>query len=94
MNLLSFALDYNAAGLVVIPFTKSANGRVSFPAWEKYRNGQTVSDINTLFGRECDGMALVCVNGIECIDIDVKHDGGAGIDKAYFEGVKQWQTIQ
>jgi len=91
MNLLSFALDYNAAGLVVIPFTKAANGRVSFPAWEKYRSGQTASDINALFGRECDGMALVCVNGIECIDIDVKHDGGAGIDKAYFEGVKQWQ---
>ena len=60
----------------VIPFSNGKDGKKYFPAEyaEKYRGGQTVEQLQQLFMRPCDGIALLCTDGIEAVDIDVKHD--------------------
>ncbi len=89
-NFLNPALQYHAAGLLVVPFWKKESGGIRFPSWEKYRAGQTESDIRALFAQPCDGIGLLCVGGIEVIDIDTKHDPTGNIEKEYFEWVKMW----
>jgi len=89
MNLLPFALEYHKAGLSVIPFSK-VDGKVKFPIWEKYQLGQTEVDIKNLFSGEVDGICLICSNGIEAIDIDVKHDPCKTIDREFFDYVKMY----
>jgi len=72
---LSAAKDYHTAGLKVIPFWNAENGGKKFPNdYAKYREAQTDSDIDALFRVESDGICLLCTDGIEAVDIDVKHD--------------------
>jgi len=72
---LTAATEYSAAGLKVIPFWNEADGKKRFPAdYAKYRESQTADDIKKLFGVESDGICLLCVEGIEAVDIDTKHD--------------------
>jgi hypothetical protein len=82
------ALQYHAAGLKVVPFYRKESGAVTFPKWERQREGQTAADIRALFEAPADGIALLCTDGVEAIDIDVKHDPERTIDKQWFEAVK------
>jgi hypothetical protein len=69
------ALTYHAAGLKVIPFFNGADGLKTFTSgYARYRDAQTEKDIYNLFNLPCDGIALLCTDGIEAIDIDTKHD--------------------
>jgi hypothetical protein len=75
MNFLESALKYAAAGLKVIPFSNRPDGSKSFPLdYAKYREAQTEADVRVLFAGNSDGICLLCTDGIEAIDIDVKHD--------------------
>jgi hypothetical protein len=87
---LTPALEYHASGLVIVPFYRKAAGGVTFPAWEKYRDGQTAEQVRELFARPSDGIALLCVGGVECIDIDVKHDPQGTIGKEWFDYANLW----
>ncbi|MBK8706496.1 MAG: bifunctional DNA primase/polymerase [Saprospiraceae bacterium] len=72
---LETAMTYHAAGLKVIPFYSEADGHKNFPSgYARYREAQTETDIRNLFNLPCDGIALLCTDGIEAIDIDTKHD--------------------
>ena len=69
------ALTYYNAGLKVIPFYRLADGSVTFPTnYARYRDAQSELDIKNLFNLPCDGIALLCTDGLEAIDIDIKHD--------------------
>lgn len=90
-NFLNAALEYHAAGLPVVPFTKKASGGITFPDWKKYRGGQTEAQVRELFSRNSDGIAMLTgVAGVEAIDIDVKHDPDGTIGKKWFE----WVNLQ
>jgi hypothetical protein len=72
---LNAAKDYAAAGLKVIPFWNEQDGKKRFPSdYAKYRQQQTLDDIAKLFSVDSDGICLLCVDGIEAVDIDTKHD--------------------
>lgn len=82
---------YHKAGLKVIPFWNKPDGLVQFPErWAQYRN-QTKEDIEKLFSIPSDGIALLCTNGIEVIDIDVKHDPTDQIAKEYQEHLDAYE---
>lgn len=69
------ALTYHAAGLKVIPFYNKDDSSKAFPKdYARYRDAQSEQDIYNLFNLPSDGIALLCTNGIEAIDIDTKHD--------------------
>lgn len=88
MNYLESAIAYHKAGLKVIPFYERQEGGIRFPSWEKYRDGQSQQDIETLFSTESAGIALLCTDGIEAFDIDVKHDPKKTITSEFFENLK------
>ena len=74
-NYLDIALEYNAAGLRVVPFSTTAEGKKVFPKdYADYRAGQTPEQVRTLFARPSEGIAILCTDRMEVIDIDVKHD--------------------
>ena len=90
-NFLQIALEYHASGLRVIPFWKSEAGKVSFPEWTKWQTQvQTDADVTMLFSKECFGVAMICSDGIEAVDIDVKHDPSGNIGKDYFDYLKMY----
>jgi hypothetical protein len=71
------ALRYHRAGLVVIPAYKTDTEKVTFPkGWNDYSNGkkQTEEEVRKLFSRQSWGLAIVCTDGMEVIDVDEKHD--------------------
>lgn len=87
---LDYALEYHDAGLNVVPFWKDESGKTRFPTWSKEREGQTPAGIRQMFGRvkyEILGLALLCTDGIEGIDIDVKHDPTGTIAGDWFKEV-------
>lgn len=89
MNHLDAAREYHAAGLKVIPFYRRADGSVTFPAdYAKYRLEQSGGDIETLFSAESAGIALLCTEGLEAFDIDVKHDPAGNITSQFLENLK------
>ena len=72
---LTAAKEYHNAGLHTIPFWNEENGKKRFPSdYAKYRETQTDADILRLFTADSDGICLLCIDGIEAIDIDTKHD--------------------
>jgi len=85
-------------GLKVIPFWDKKDGSKIFPAnYAEYRNKQTDQDIEYLFRDKSDGIALLCTDGIEVIDIDLKHDSKQNIDKLFFAELKQtdiWGEVE
>lgn len=87
MSYLKAAIEYHRAGLKVIPFYKP-DGGVRFPAWEQYRTEQSQADIESLFSTDCAGIALLCTDGIEAFDIDVKHDPKKTITSQFLENLK------
>lgn len=89
MNYLNAATQYHAAGLKVVPFYKRQDGSVTFPAaYAKYRTEQSREDIETLFSTDAAGIALLCTDGIEAFDIDVKHDPEGNITSQFLENLK------
>lgn len=92
-NHLNIALEYHAAGLHIIPVYQDG-GSVKFPdAWAKYRDRQTEQDIKDLFSTPCTGLALLCVNGIEAIDIDTKNDDTGTLSKDFFALLNQYEAF-
>lgn len=86
--MLNDALSYHRAGLRVIPCkTKiGKNGKPSLRPivdWLPYKDKQTEEDVIKLFSRQVDGLAIMTGNGIECIDIDTKHDPTGNIKETY-----------
>lgn len=81
------ALAYHLAGHRVIPYWMGGNGATIFPKdYAKYRETQTEADVIRLFsGRTPHGVALLCVDGLEVIDIDTKHDPSGTIWEEYSE---------
>lgn len=95
MNFLTSALEYHAAGLKVIPFSNGENGKKIFPTdYAKYREVQTEADIRNLFSRESSGICLLCTDGIEAIDIDVKHDPKGTIAKDLRDSLKTFGMME
>lgn len=75
MNFRDAATQYHAAGLKVIPFwTRADSSKIFPPEYAKFRDSQTAEDIARLFAGDCDGICLLCTDGIEAIDVDTKHD--------------------
>ena len=75
MNFLEAAMRYHKAGLKVIPFWTNSEGEKVFPKdYARFRTGQTEADVRNLFARDSDGLALICCDGIEAVDVDLKHD--------------------
>lgn len=69
------ARDYHSIGLKVIPFWNYANGGRKYPeGYGRYKAGQTMTDIETLFEKPASGIAVMAMDGIEVVDIDTKHD--------------------
>jgi len=74
-SFLDIALVYHAAGLRVVPFSEAADGKKIFPKeYAKYRAAQSEADIRQLFARPSHGLAVLCADNMEVIDIDTKHD--------------------
>lgn len=74
-NYLDSALHYFENGMKVIPFWNLLDGKKSFPdEYAKYRESQTIEDLQKLFMNPSDGVCLLCTDGIEAVDIDSKHD--------------------
>lgn len=70
-NFLNIALDYQKAGIVVIPVNKDKTPNCK---WKLYCEGQTEADIKNLFKQDCHSIAMLTgVNGVEVIDIDSKY---------------------
>jgi len=93
--MLEYAKKYHSAGLKVIPFWKKTDGKVSFPSnWAQYRDNQTEQDIERLFSGNIDGIAMLCTDDIEVIDIDVKHDPDGAIGRNYFADLMEYETTE
>ena len=56
--LLESALQYNAAGLKVVPAFKRADGSYTFPSWAQFREHQTEADVRALFASVPSGATL------------------------------------
>lgn len=91
MNYLSSAIEYHRAGLKVIPFWNEADGKKRFPyEYAKYREAQSEADIKGLFAPDCDGVCLLCTDGIEAVDIDSKHDPKGTIKRDLSDSLKDF----
>jgi hypothetical protein len=88
------ALKYHQAGLKVIPVNKAPDGSVRFPKWKHWSKGeaQTREDVERLFSTPCWGLAILCTDGMEVIDIDTKADPLRTIAEQYQEEVF-WSTM-
>ena len=78
---LEKALQYHNAGLKIIPHW---NFSTFAENWKQYVDLQTEDDVRSLFSRPCTGIAMLCTDGIEVIDVDVKHDP-VGMHMEYFD---------
>jgi hypothetical protein len=87
--MITEALQYHRAGLKVIPVFKKEDGSIRFPAWKKWSEGaeQSENDVKNLFAVDCWGLAILCTDGLEVIDIDVKQDPTKTIANDYFNEV-------
>lgn len=84
-----FVKDYYLGGLTFIPFSNGAKGGTIFPqGYARFRESQELADLTDLFSRPYDGVAMLCVDDIEAIDIDTKHDPSGNIAKDYFKVLK------
>ncbi len=83
-NLLPVALQYHAAGLKVIPWANDPDPKKQFPAWKKYIEGQSIEQVRKLFANSHHRICLICCDGIEAIDIDVKADPLGTIGDDFF----------
>ncbi|OED34262.1 hypothetical protein AB832_07855 [Flavobacteriaceae bacterium (ex Bugula neritina AB1)] len=73
--ILEEARRLNKAGFSVIPVFEPSHERGKTPAcseWRQYESNQTEQDIERLFGK-AKGIALICCNGLEVLDIDLKY---------------------
>jgi hypothetical protein len=82
-KLLKNSLNYHSNGYKVI-FTNDHKIPV-VGSWAKYRDNQTVEDINKMFKdneSKIEGLAVLCTDGMEVIDIDQKYslDGQLCVD--------------
>jgi hypothetical protein len=91
MNYFKEAIEYHRAGLKVIPFWNKADGKKQFPyEYAKYRDVQTEADVTALFAPDCDGVCLLCTDGIEAVDIDSKHDPKGTIKRDLSDSLKDF----
>lgn len=87
--MLTQALQYHKSGLKIIPVYDRKDGGITFASnWQQYREGQTEKQVEELFKGTCAGIALLCTDDIEAIDIDTKHDPQGDIHNRYFEAIK------
>lgn len=83
-------MKYHKAGLKIIPVYDRVGGGITFASdWKQYRETQTEEQVKELFSKPCSGIALLCTDDIEAIDIDTKHDPNGDIHNRYFEAIKQ-----
>lgn len=89
-KLLKHALNYHKNGFKVI-FTDD-NKQPAVGAWAKYRSQQSASDIQSMYDNnkaKIKGLAVLCTDGMEVIDIDQKYslDGSLMVD--YFAAISE-----
>lgn len=81
-NYLDIAFAYHSAGLKVMPVnsdkTPHYNCKSQFAGHIPYDIEILDEHIEKMFEKDCSAMALLCGNGIECIDIDSKNYHGEG----------------
>lgn len=70
------ARRYHAAGHNVIWWRNDPDTKRQFPKWRQYQDTrQSSEELSALLQRgEFDRLAIICTDGMECIDIDVKAD--------------------
>ena len=68
---LDTALKLHDLGLRIIPIKPKL--KTPFTSWEKYQHAQTKANVQAEFKAHVSRMALLCTNGIECIDVDIKN---------------------
>lgn len=87
--MLNSALEYHQAGLQVVPVLQMEDKSIRFRgSWKKWQTQkQTEQEVKDLFAEPCWGLAIVCTDGMEVIDIDVKHDPQRTIANQYFDEV-------
>lgn len=91
MNFLKEAIEYHQAGLKVIPFWNEADGKKRFPyGYAKFRTAQTAQDVGNLFAGDVDGVCMLCVDGIEAVDLDVKHDPKGTIGEDLLQAIEDF----
>jgi len=89
-GLADAALQYQAAGLRIIPFWNDPDPQKQFPIWAKYRIAQSAEQVRRLFAKPADRLAILTgIDSIEAIDIDTKHDPLKTIDKEFFDLVRE-----
>lgn len=88
--MLEYALKYHKAGLVVVPAYRADSGRVTFPkGWSSYGTDreQSEQEVRRMFSGSYWGLAIVCTDGMEVIDIDTKADPTKKIADEYFDEI-------
>jgi hypothetical protein len=92
IDLRAAALEYHAAGLKVIPWKNDLDPKKQFPAWKKYREGQTAEDVEKLFAQPHERLCILCTDDIEAIDIDLKADPKQTIVTEFLDLCQQDET--
>lgn len=87
---LQHALKYHALGFVVIPFYNT-DGGVKFPPWAGIES-QEAKDVRAFFKKPSSGIAIRCTDGLEVIDIDVKHDPTGQIYEEYIAHLQMYAS--
>lgn len=78
-SFLKEALQLHELSYRVIPI--ATNKRPACGSWKQYQEKQTREDIESLFKRDCMGIALLTGDNVEVLDIDSKY----ALDKVKFE---------
>lgn len=87
-KLLKNALNYHSNGYKVI-FTND-NKIPAVGSWAKYRDNQSAEDIKTMFEANQEklaGLAVLCTDGMEVIDIDQKYSLDGQLISDYFKAI-------
>ena len=92
MDFSGVAQQYHAAGLKVIPYYDDPDPKKQFPAWKKYREGQSTEQVKDLFSKPCDRICILCTDNMEAIDIDVKADPAKTIETEFFDLCREDET--
>ncbi len=88
--MLDTALTYHDAGLKVVPVYRNGDS-VNFPQWNNYLETQSRQEVQRLFSSDHWGTAILCTDGLEVIDIDVKADPTGKVWEQYKDEVF-WST--
>jgi Bifunctional DNA primase/polymerase, N-terminal len=93
-ELFSAAQCYHAAGHNVIWWRNDSDPKKQWPRWKQWKQQrQTADELTALFKNvQFDRIAIICTDGMEVIDIDVKADPTGKIFNEFVELSQQDET--